>query len=380
MSGRIAEAREMAERFALGDRVESVEPLGRGLINDTFLVTAGREGWVLQRINGDVFPQPERIMGNLSALSAHLGGDPSLDLQIPALIRTTDGNSFCRGADGGLWRLMEFVAGAHTLDRLESEAQAREVGRALGVFHRLVSDLPLERLAVTLPGFHETPAYVARFFEVLGRDARMARSAEIQHLAEFAAARRGACTNVLEEARRSARIPRRVIHGDPKLDNILFDATGARAIGLIDLDTVQPGLVHYDIGDCLRSSCKRRGTSPGGVSGAAFDLGLCRAVLGAYADQTRGFITPAEIALVYDGIRLIPFELGLRFLTDHLEGNRYFRVRWPGENLEKAQIQFALLEDIERKQRGIVAIIAKSFRRAGDVQGGRMEPKVRENR
>lgn len=155
-------------------------------------------------------------------------------------------------------------------------------------------------------------------------------------------------------------IPERVVHGDPKLDNLLFDAEGRRALAMIDLDTVQPGLTLHDIGDCLRSCCNRRGEFTS-ESHVAFDLDVCRPLLRAYADQTRELLVPAELALLFDAIRLIPFELGLRFLTDHLQGNRWFRVSAPGQNLAKARVQFALVTDIERKEGEIRAIIAACF-------------------
>ena len=188
------------------------------------------------------------------------------------------------------------------------------------------------------------------------------RTREIREAVAFAAARQGTA-GVLEEARQTGQIPERVIHGDPKLDNFLFDRSGRQALALIDLDTVQPGLVHYDIGDCLRSCCNRRGETADGDAGPSFDLALCRDLLGAYGEQVGDLLLPAEVELLYDAIRLIPFELGLRFLTDHLEGDRWFRVSQPGENLGKARTQFALAADIERNEAAIRAIIGESFGR-----------------
>jgi Ser/Thr protein kinase RdoA (MazF antagonist) len=171
--------------------------------------------------------------------------------------------------------------------------------------------------------------------------------------------------DVLEDARRLGRIPVRVVHGDPKLDNILFDRTRTRALALIDLDTVQPGLVHHDIGDCVRSCCNRSGESPEGEPRAELDLDVFRDILGAYSAETRDLLTPAEIELVSDAVRLIPFELGLRFLTDHLEGDRYFKVGEPGQNLRRALVQFALVADIEGKEREIRRIVADGFGHEG---------------
>jgi Ser/Thr protein kinase RdoA (MazF antagonist) len=356
----LTEAAAIAARFALDTPVQRLEPLGGGLINSSFLVEAGGSRWVLQRINGAVFPYPERIMDNLAALSAHLAAQPAAGLCVPGLVPAADGGAWVRGDDGAVWRLMAFIEGSRVLPRLEDEAQAREVGRALGAFHRSVHDLPSGSMVVTLPGFHSIPGYLDAFTGALRRGEGDRHPPEIGAAIAFVAARQGNA-GVLEKARRDGHLPERVIHGDPKLDNILFDREGIRALGLIDLDTVQPGLVHYDIGDCLRSCCNRGGESSPRAAAPAFDLDLCRAILAAYAERMGDLLAPAEVALLYQAVRLIPFELGLRFLTDHLEGDRYFRVSAPGENLVRAGIQFALVEDIERKARQIRGIIAGCF-------------------
>jgi Ser/Thr protein kinase RdoA (MazF antagonist) len=363
----LTEAAAIAARFVLDAPVRRLQPLGGGLINQSFLVEAGGGRWVLQRINGAIFPHPAGIMENLAALSAHLTRHPAAGLRVPALVPAADGGAWVRGDDGAVWRLMAFIEGSRVLPRLENEAQAREVGRALGAFHRLVHDLPRGSMVVTLPGFHATPGYLDAFTLALRRGEGACHTPEVRAAIGFVAARRGHA-GVLEEARRDGHLPERVIHGDPKLDNILFDREGIRVLGLIDLDTVQPGLVHYDIGDCLRSCCNRGGESPSGAAAPFFDLDLCRAILAAYAERMGGLLAPAEVALLYDAVRLIPFELGLRFITDHLEGDRYFRVSAPGENLARAGIQFALVEDIEHKARLIHGIIAECFQRNGSAR------------
>jgi len=348
-------ASHIVDRFALPAPVGGVEPYGGGLINTTFLVIAGEARYILQRINNSVFPEPERIMSNLSVLAGHAATRAVSGLRLPTLIAARNGLSFVRDGEGGFWRLMAFIPDTRGLARIENPEQAREVGRILGRFHILVSDLPVERLAVTLPGFHVTPDYLERFRQVLAAHPPPHPEALYQAIADVTV--RQTWIHVLETARRDGRLPIRVIHGDPKLDNILFDRATGRAIGLIDLDTVQAGLVHYDLGDCLRSCCNRR-DRPAGVG---FDLDLCRAILGAYAQETDGLLEAAEIALLFEAIHLIPLELALRFLTDHLEGDCYFRVAERGENLRKARDQLALVADIEAKEPAIRDIIATCF-------------------
>ena len=357
-----SELQDIVAGFAVEGKIGAVEPLGQGLINRSYRVRVGGRDWVLQRINGEVFPHPERIMANLQLLTERSAEAGRLGLNLPGLALGRDGAPCLRATDGALWRLMELIPDAVGLTRLETPHQAREVGAVLGRFHRLAAGLPRGRLQVSLPGFHHTPSYLARHLWVRESVTEAGEDEETVLADCFARidARLG-LTRVLEDARSTGRIGERVIHGDPKLDNILFDATGHQALALIDLDTVQPGLLQQDLGDCLRSCCNRSGESPENQGSARFDLDLCAAILGAYGEETRGLLGPGDIAVLYDSIRLLPFELALRFLTDHLEGDRYFRVAFRGQNLEKARTQLDLVADIESKERAIRDIIADAF-------------------
>jgi Ser/Thr protein kinase RdoA (MazF antagonist) len=352
-------AAAVAGYFALHSPIRSVERYGDGLINDTYLTICGGSRYLLQRINRQVFPDPRRIMSNLSVLTKHLENRAGGGLRIPTLIASRDGLPYVLDEDGGIWRLMAFIPDARVLRRIDDPEQARETGRILGRFHMLTRDLAPDSMSVTLPGFHVTPVYLERLRRVV--DARSPRLTDEIRNAVMRATGRKVGVSALEDALREGRIPVRVIHGDPKLDNILFDCTTGRAVSLIDLDTVQPGLVHHDLGDCLRSCCNRGGESGGGGSEVVFDLALCREILTAYAEQTREVLGAAEIELIFDAIRLIPFELGVRFLTDHLEGDRYFRVTQRGQNLRKALIQLSLVDDIERNEPEIRKMVAQCF-------------------
>jgi Ser/Thr protein kinase RdoA (MazF antagonist) len=344
--------------FACAAPIAPIERLGRGLINETFAVTTAAGRFVLQRVNQRVFPHAEQIMANLAVLADHAARASAADLRIPALVPARDGRPFLRTPAGDLWRLMEMIPDAVTLERIETPEQARELGRALGRFHRLTRDLDPARLGFTLPGFHYTPDYLARHLALRGLPAWAAHEEAVERCAAFIDARLG-LASVLEDAVATRRIAPRVTHGDPKIDNILFHEGGGLALALIDLDTVQPGLIQHDLGDCLRSCCNRGGES-GDVQGVRFDLGTCGQVLAAYFAETRGFLSDADIALCYDGIRLMPFELGLRFLNDHLEGDRWFHVGYRGQNLHKAMVQFALVADIESQEDALRSLIARA--------------------
>jgi Ser/Thr protein kinase RdoA (MazF antagonist) len=350
----------IANAFAIPSPIDAITPLGRGLINDTYRVDAAGVAYVLQRINRAVFPDPSSIMTNMQALDRHARQESHGGIRIPALIPTRSGHAAEIDGAGAVWRLMELIDGAVTLTSLQSLAQARSVGALLGRFHTLLQSLPADALGVSLPGFHESPVYLARFLTCVEGVAAADRAGEVGACIDFVVSRRPVFAQLAEAAALS-RFPPRLVHGDPKLDNVLFVGDPPRACALIDFDTLQPGLILHDIGDCLRSCCNRGGESVRGAAAASFDLDLVEAILAGYAEHARCWLAASEVALMPEAIRLMPLELGLRFLTDHLEGDHYFKVAEHGQNLQKAQVQFALVTDIERKMSRIRDIIDAHF-------------------
>ncbi len=353
-----------AQAFVPDDPGLSAEPYGQGLINDTYIVKAsdGRR-LILQRLNRQAFPQPERVQANLRTLLTHVSTrpqQPGRRLALPGTHFTVDGDDHYTDADGGFWRALDYIERTRTVTRLENTGQAGEVGFALGRFHALVQDLPPDRLQVTREGFHQTPMYYERFRSATSH-VNGEPDSELRFCLDFANARAG-IVDTFESARREGKLPLRIIHGDPKLDNLLFDETGRRVVALIDLDTAQPGLVHYDLGDCLRSACNPAGESPKDARDARFDLDWCRAILQGYLGETRSFLTSEELRLLPAAARLIPFELGLRFLTDHLNGDRYFKVVYRGHNLLRAATQFRLTENIEGQLDRLAALVGELAR------------------
>lgn len=231
------------------------------------------------------------------------------------------------------------------MEVIENRTQARELGEGLGLFHHLISDLPVEQLADTLEGFHVTPRYLEAYHRALVHT-QVPADAQTATCMAFIREREGFAA-VLEQARARGELPLRPIHGDPKINNVMLDRRDGRAVALIDLDTVKPGLVHYDIGDCLRSCCNRLGEETRDLQAVAFDLDLAAAILEGYFAVARDFLSAAEVRYIPDAARLISFELGLRFFTDHLNGNTYFRTDRPDHNLERALVQFQLTASLE---------------------------------
>lgn len=358
-----------ARRFSEAGRVLAVREYGSGNINDTFLVTLDAGAFILQRINRNVFPEPELIIRNLRMILDHMAAHPQPGSNshvwvMPDIIQTCDGADYALDDQGNFWRALTFIAGAQTHPRIRTAAHAREVGYALGRFQRLLSDLPPELLSDTLKGFHIVPQYLQRYDAVLRAPAAPLTNPEAQYCLHIIETRRiwGA---VLENARAQGILRLRAIHGDPKVDNILIDDQTGRAVSLIDLDTVKPGLVHYDIGDCLRSGCNPPGEDAESLADVRFDLDLCRAILEGYLSEARHFLVDDDYVYLYDAVRLMAFEMGLRFFSDYLAGNVYFKVRDAQHNLRRAMVQCCLLEHIEALETDIRAIIQGAFQIRG---------------
>jgi Ser/Thr protein kinase RdoA (MazF antagonist) len=274
---------------------------------------------------------------------------------VPRVLPARDERDRWIDPDGSFWRALRYVGRSRSEDVVRDAGQAREIGWALGTFHDLVSDVPPELLADTLEGFHVTPLYLRRYQEVLAKNGG-GRGSETARCVRFVDERKGG-VHVLEEARAMGRLRPRPIHGDPKVNNVLFDESSGLAVALIDLDTVKPGLVHYDIGDCVRSACNPLGEEAGRWEEVRFEPDLGRALLEGYLSAARRFLSEYDYEYVYDAIRLIAFELGLRFFTDYLEGNVYFRAEREEHNLSRALVQFRLTESIEDQERAIRAIV-----------------------
>ncbi len=353
----------IAQQFSPQKQITHIKPFGIGNINDTFLVSlqeAADQSFILQRINTKVFHEPKLVMQNMRVYTNHvrdrLQNQPlERRWDIPNILPTQQGQDYWQTESGEFWRSLSFIAGSQSFDVMENIEQAREVGYALGTFHHLTSDLVPERLADTLEGFHITPRYLRQYQEALAKE-HFKRSPEVDYCLKFVSDRKG-LAHILEDAKAAGKLPLRTMHGDPKVNNILFDRQTQLAVSVVDLDTVKSGLVHYDIGDCLRSGCNPVGEETNQWEDVQFDTELCQGILQGYLSMAQSFLSEHDYAYIYDAVRVITFELGLRFLTDYLVGNIYFHVKYPEHNLLRSLVQFRLLESIESQQTVINKII-----------------------
>ncbi len=336
-------------RFSSHAETAEITTLGQGNINDTFLVRAKEKSFVLQRINTEVFPDPHILIDNLHHLSQHLSSLKATTKQRwedATLIPALDGSSSVCDREGSIWRALTYIEGSICFSHATTLLQAEQTGWALGHFHKRLIGLDAEKMKIPLPGFHCLGNYLEQYERLKG-ERREGNSPEIAFCQQIIQEQREGAL-ILEKTVSRKKYPARLSHGDPKIANVLFDKQNSLAISLIDLDTVAPGLLQHDIGDCLRSVCNRGGEESSDK--ATFDLTFCEATLSGYFKAAEAFLLSGESELIYSGIQAITYELGLRFFTDYLRGGLYFKSNTPEDTLRKAQVQFTLLLDIIAKE------------------------------
>ena len=271
------------------------------------------------------------------------------------MLLARDGQDHWIDAGGSFWRAISFIDAAQSFDTIQDVEHAREVGTRSACFRVSSATSPPKDWPTRWKGSTLRRATFGTMMRSW-RKQRPSRSPEVDYGLRFVSERR-AWAHVLEEAKAQGRLRLRPIHGDPKVNNVMIDTATRQAVGMVDLDTVKPGLVHYDIGDCLRSCCNPLGEETEQWEAVRFEPDLCRAILQGYLSLARAFLTENDYEYLFDAIRLIAFELGLRFFTDYLEGNVYFKVRHQEHNLARALVQFKLTESIESQETAIRAII-----------------------
>ncbi len=362
----------IAPQFDIAGRLVRVVPAKGGNVNDTYLAifrtTFSEERAILQRLNSKVFPSPQDVVSNMKVVTEHaherLEAEAHMSdriWQLPRVIPSRDGNDFFVDSDGEYWRAISLIASAHAYEQIQNIEHAHEAGIVLGHFQRIINDIPVDKLCDTLPGFHITPQYLEKMDKALATpdgQARLKSSADAEHCFRFIQKRRD-WANVLESARERGELFARPIHGDPKVANIMIDDETGKGTCIIDLDTVKPGLVHYDFGDCLRSCCNASGEETLDLSRVVFDTDLCESIVRGYMTHARDFLTDADLYYQYDSIRVITFELGVRFFADFVAGNVYFKVQHEGQNLNRALVQLKLCESIETRESAIRKLLSK---------------------
>jgi Ser/Thr protein kinase RdoA (MazF antagonist) len=331
------------------------EPSGFGHINDTYvayfrLADGSIRRYIMQRINHFVFKKPEVLMANIAAVIAHLrrkiiaaGGNP--DRETLTLIPSTDGAAFHRTNGGFYWRAYLFIENAYTYQIPESLDHVYNAGRAFGNFQQLLSDFPVHQLYETIPDFHHTVKRFETFISVVEED-KYNRAQDVKDEINFIMRRAGE-TSLLVDMIEQGELPVRVTHNDTKYNNVMIDDETGEGICIIDLDTVMPGSYLYDFGDAIRSITNTGEEDNPDLSRVNFNLETFEKFTQGYLDVTRDTLTRTEIDNLAFSAKLITIEQGMRFLTDHLVGDIYYRIHRENHNLDRCRTQFKLVNDME---------------------------------
>ena len=346
--------RQAAAAFDFGLPIGEAERYGAGHINDTFAVWAADHSrrWILQRINTDTFTDPAGLMENVTGVTSYLrreilarGGDP--DRETLNVVPTREGKPYYTDCEGGAWRAYLFVEGTVCLQKVENERDFYTAAETFGNFQNQLAGYPAATLHETIARFHDTPNRYANFEKALAADV-MGRAREIGPEIAFIRAREADC-RVLVDQLAAGVLPLRVTHNDTKLNNVLIDQATGKGICVIDLDTVMPGLSAYDFGDSIRFGANDCAEDEPDQSKVHFSLHLYEVFARGYLAAAGSAMTEAERRSLPWGAKLMTLECGIRFLTDYLEGDHYFKISRPAQNLDRARTQFTLVEGMERE-------------------------------
>lgn len=338
------------------------QPYGEGHINDTFLAEMGSGKYILQRINHHVFQDPEKLMENIVRVTEYLhnkianrGGCPERETLI--VIKTVNGKNLYCTEDGDYFRMYRFVENSKTYQAVENPEQFYESGKAFGRFQNDLADFPAGKLYDTIENFHHTANRFEKFLEAVEED-RAGRKASVESEIDFVLSRKND-TKVIVDLIEKGEIPVRVTHNDTKLNNILFDNETDKALCVIDLDTVMPGSMLYDFGDAIRFGASTAAEDECCLEKVTCSLPLFEAFTKGFLEELKQSITPKEKELLPFSAKLITLECGMRFLTDYLNGDTYFKIHRPGHNLDRCRTQFRLVTDMEEKMQELQKIVSQ---------------------
>jgi len=347
-----------------GDFMEA-RRFGSGHINDTFAVTTRNNGYrtryVIQRINHKVFKNPVTRMDNIRRVTQHqqakLNGHDDAARRSLALVPAIDGGIHYQDGDGNFWRCYYFIERAHTYDMTETPEQAFQAASAFGQFQKDLADLPGERLHETIPDFHNTPLRLKNLQRAVEVDA-CNRAVMVKKEIDFALARE-AMTGEIQELAKNGDIPERITHNDTKLNNVMLDDETRQGICVIDLDTVMSGFVLHDFGDLVRSCTNPAAEDERDLSKVTMQMHMYEALVKGYLSTAGDFLTATEKSHLALGGKVITFETGIRFLTDYLEGDSYFKTSRKEHNLDRCRNQFRLVSSIEEQEAAMNKIVLR---------------------
>jgi aminoglycoside phosphotransferase (APT) family kinase protein len=357
----------VAREFQVYGRFHSGAPYGNGHINDTFEVTLDQAGapvrYIFQRINQKIFQDIPALMDNILRVTSHsrIGllkdGNEDVDRRVLTLVPSVTGLPYYSDDEGYYWRCYLFLEGAKSYDIVDSAQQAREAARAFGNFQKMLIDRPGSRLHDTIPHFHDTRRRFEALKRVVNADTKNRANSVKQEIARVT--RYEPMVDVLRDLAAQGNIPERITHNDTKLNNVLIDNDTQIGVCVIDLDTVMPGLALYDFGDMVRSATNSAAEDECDISRVSARLSIFEALVEGYMESAGPFLNAYEVSYLAFAGRLITLESGIRFLTDYLEGDIYYKTRRPNQNLDRARNQFALLHSLEQQAESMESVVKR---------------------
>ena len=334
--------KEVLDAFGLGDACLDCYPFGNGHINDTYCVECAGGKYVLQRINHKVFTKPLEVMENICRVTEHIRskGQPTLNV-----VFTTEDKNCYNDSRGNWWRVYDFITGSRTYELIKNADMMYEAGRAIGDFSRRLSDFPIGTLYETIPHFHDTPARFKALKAAIKAD-RFGRLKACKKEIDFMMAREHE-VSFMTDLQKNGDIPTRVTINDTKINNVMFDEKTDKAVCVIDLDTVMPGIIGNDFGDAVRIGCCTAEEDEKDLSKVNFDMDYYNAFSKGFLESCGESLNAMEKATLAMASKLRTFEDGIRFMTDHLSGDVYFKIHRENHNLDRCRTQLRMVEQME---------------------------------
>ena len=342
--------------FAIPGSVEKVEPYGNGHINQTYLVTADCGRYILQRINDSIFTDVDGLMHNIHAVTEYLAASDPDPRHVLRIVPARDGGTYIRN-DKGCWRLYNFIENSLCLEKVGTAQDFETSAFAFGDFQRRLKQFPASTLTETIARFHDTPDRYRIFREALANDP-LGRAKDVQPEIEFALAREKDAGIMMGMLKRGE-LPLRVTHNDTKLNNVLLDVETRQPLCVIDLDTVMPGLAGNDFGDSIRFGATTGAEDERDLSKVNFSMPFYEAYARGFLRGCGADLTSAELQTLPMGAKLMTLECGVRFLTDHILGDTYFRIHRENHNLDRCRTQFKLVRDMEGRMDEMLQVISR---------------------
>lgn len=351
--------KNIAKKFKISGKFLSATPFGNGHINETFKIITSSNEYLLQKINHNIFKDVEKLMSNISYTTEFMKKIQIQSFVSPEIIKTTSGENFLLYKDE-YYRIYHFIGDGVGFDSIENVEQFYECGVAFGTFQQILNGFDASKLYETIPDFHNTKIRFQTFLKVLNAD-KLNRASSVKDEIDFYLSHKH-YASVVVDLLESKQMPTRVTHNDTKLNNLLINPETNKSVAVVDFDTIMPGSVVYDFGDSIRFGANHAKEDEPDLSKVNFDIKLFEAYTKGFLSQTANILTEIEVDHLAFGAILITYECGMRFLTDYLDGDNYFKIHYPKQNLNRTRTQMKLVQDMQKMLPEMEKIVNKYYK------------------